>query len=307
MNDPASTLAQTAIPPSLIQWLTQLKNLQGVPFNYLVPDERLLPPESLKFFLLDNTWMDALLDGALSIGRHYSDTAQTSPSLIPEQAHRNNMSSAVAKALPNIRRRQFTGGLPDSESAVSGPVSGFLLRSKALRAWPSMNVAAYPKGASPYDYEQERIQSSDIQALEILRLEQLSSDVLIGLFDGQLYELVLHQPPEAIHFGFEQFDQQTNVVQKSMRVPTTNWDDPNTQYNNDDPAFKGLQFNGIFTDNTHRVLQLSALSAAMGQKLAARNIAPGYLQQTGELLSSDFGLEMVQGVGLVSFINDTPA
>ena len=43
--------------------------VRGVPFNYLVPDERMLPAESIRFFQLDESWMDCLLDGAFSIGR----------------------------------------------------------------------------------------------------------------------------------------------------------------------------------------------------------------------------------------------
>ena len=43
--------------------------LEGIPFHYLVPDERLLPPESLKFFVVDPAWLAALRDGAFSIGR----------------------------------------------------------------------------------------------------------------------------------------------------------------------------------------------------------------------------------------------
>ena len=79
----AATLAGTDIPPALINWLAGLKILNGVPFNYLVADESLFPSESIKFFQLDQTWMSALLDGALSIGRHYSASATTSSQLSP--------------------------------------------------------------------------------------------------------------------------------------------------------------------------------------------------------------------------------
>ena len=57
------------IPTEIVKWLSKLKLLYGVPFNYLVPDIRMLPPESLKFFYLDTQWIDCLIDGAYSIGR----------------------------------------------------------------------------------------------------------------------------------------------------------------------------------------------------------------------------------------------
>ncbi|MBC3988752.1 hypothetical protein H8N00_07595 [Streptomyces sp. AC563] len=42
--------------------------LCAVPFHYLIPDERLLPPESLRFFHVDAAWLQALVDGAVSVG-----------------------------------------------------------------------------------------------------------------------------------------------------------------------------------------------------------------------------------------------
>jgi len=57
------------VPPSLAKWLGRLMLLHGVPFNYLVPDQRLLPLESLRFFQLDANWMASLIDGANAIGR----------------------------------------------------------------------------------------------------------------------------------------------------------------------------------------------------------------------------------------------
>ncbi|MFD7668780.1 hypothetical protein [Streptomyces sp. NPDC059788] len=42
--------------------------LTAAPFHYLVPDARLLPPESLRFFYVDAAWLRALVDGAVSVG-----------------------------------------------------------------------------------------------------------------------------------------------------------------------------------------------------------------------------------------------
>src|SRR5271170_7711130 len=56
-------------PRSVTQFLGRLNLLHGVPFAYLVADEKLLPAESLKFFSIDPEWINALLGGALSVGR----------------------------------------------------------------------------------------------------------------------------------------------------------------------------------------------------------------------------------------------
>ena len=59
----------TTLPDTVSSWFDQLSVLRGVPFKYLIPDESLLPSESIKFFWLDPNWMRCLLDGAYSIGR----------------------------------------------------------------------------------------------------------------------------------------------------------------------------------------------------------------------------------------------
>ena len=48
-----------------------------MPFVHLIVDERMLPPESIRFFYVDGNYLDALCDGAASVGVHTSrDVAQ---------------------------------------------------------------------------------------------------------------------------------------------------------------------------------------------------------------------------------------
>ena len=57
------------IPQTVCQWLARLVLLYRVPFTYLVADERMLPPDSIRFFYLDPGWLKCLLEGACSVGR----------------------------------------------------------------------------------------------------------------------------------------------------------------------------------------------------------------------------------------------
>ena len=50
-----------------MEWIARLVLLYPVPFHYLVPHQSLLPSESMRFFHLDDNWVDALVDGAFSI------------------------------------------------------------------------------------------------------------------------------------------------------------------------------------------------------------------------------------------------
>jgi hypothetical protein len=308
----ADDLAGAGVPQDLLNWLIKLKLLVGVPFQYLVPHNDFLPPETIRFFHVDPDWVNALADGALSIGRHYNGPDAQPVTLHAERAHTLRAQRDPDMSLTSLRRRQLSlAEAPPLVSAAASPRTGFLLNSAAVKGWKSIDVAGYASGSSPYDYEQNRIGADQVVALTILRLVRLSPSVMLGLFQGELYELVLHQPPEAIHFGFQQVDTSANSVTKNLRVPTTNWDDPATSYDAD--TYQNKNVGSVFANADERVLDMMQLSRALATQLAtAPNGAPGYYQATpgndnnykDHLVASDFGLEMVQGVGLVSFINE---
>lgn len=97
-------------PPSVVDGLAKLRRLEGVPIDYLVPDERMLPTESLRFFQLDPNWVYCLVEGAYSIARasaldHLQDAATC-----PHDAYHQ--------------------------------VSGFLVRSSLVSEWPGLQVSA---------------------------------------------------------------------------------------------------------------------------------------------------------------------
>jgi hypothetical protein len=113
LDGPAPSLD---LPQSVSSWFEHLALLEGVPFNYLVPDERLLPPESIRFFQLDPMWMECLMDGAFSIGRVLKTDHEQ------DRSHRNQ--DAVNVSSPE-------------------KVSGFLLRSEVVAGWPGLQVDGY--------------------------------------------------------------------------------------------------------------------------------------------------------------------
>lgn len=65
-----------SIPTDVADYLAALGRLEGVPFRYLVPDERLLPVETIRFLSVDAQWIAHLIDGATSIGRVTSADAE---------------------------------------------------------------------------------------------------------------------------------------------------------------------------------------------------------------------------------------
>ena len=115
------------LPQSVIDWLAQASLLYGVPFEYLVPQARLLPRESIRFFYIDTNWLHRLVEGAVSIGMSSSaDTVQLMGAIekIVDQAMLGT--SGV--------RAKMRGKPAAPAGQTVGPITGFLLRSAAVSA-----------------------------------------------------------------------------------------------------------------------------------------------------------------------------
>ena len=161
------------MPDALNQWLSDTSLLKGLPFNYLVPDEQMLPVESIRFFSLDFDWIACLLDGAFSIGR-----------ISPNDFKRD-------QALHALHLEGFKGQ----------PISGFLLRSSAVAGWPGLQADGYSK-MSATDEDKETPQM-DEDKLPLLIKERLSPNVMICLFAGEVAAVDIHEKPEMLHLGFD--------------------------------------------------------------------------------------------------------
>ena len=172
-----------AVQPDSVQistWLSRLHLLYGIPFHYLVPDIRMLPDESIRFFQVDNNWISALIDGAYSPGTSMA-TATVSQALQPQ------LKSSVSSNLFSVRAEML--GV-ESTSGTSGIISGFFLRSAVVSGWPGMEITGYSD-------------SEGTNQIQILRLERISPTLLLCLFDGLVARADFREPAEAIHFDFD--------------------------------------------------------------------------------------------------------
>ncbi|MBD1857652.1 MULTISPECIES: hypothetical protein [Leptolyngbya] len=127
-------------PSEVNTWFDKLNQLQGVPFNYLVPDARMLPEESIRFFQVDPLWIDCLLDGAFSLGR-CTETDQL---------------------------QDFYHIIASNRYPIT---SGLLLRSEAVSGWAGLLVDGYYKLSK--DIESElKMQDQEIRASALPNLKQ---------------------------------------------------------------------------------------------------------------------------------------
>jgi hypothetical protein len=116
--------ARSALSAELVEdaqpvaaWIRRARLLEDLPFVHLVPDPRMLPPESIRFFYVDPGWLDAITAGALSLALHSSADAD------------------LQKALQELL-------VPAPES-----ISGLLIRSQMVADTPGLEIAATLEGA----------------------------------------------------------------------------------------------------------------------------------------------------------------
>lgn len=273
-----------ATPEQIVaDFVSRLQHLIGVPFKYLVPNNAMLPPESIRFFFVDQNWVDALVDGAMSLGRIGSvDTAhdQALAAVTAERAE----AIALNRRRVQLQRAAVEPGTP--------PVyGGFLLRSAVVSGWPGLEVQAF-KSAEGSGVTTKC--SGD--QVDLVRMERLAGDVLLCLFAEPFGCVNIHEPKEGINFGA------TPVLPAgTARVDQV---DP-VKYTK---QLRGLGVNGYplaefiqgavvdvpLRAQSTRVVQVDALRQAMLAKLKSLQ-PPAWTAPDAEFTSAQFSLEMIEG------------
>lgn len=184
--------AAPEVPAYVAERLAELRLLHDVPFHYVVPDAALTPAESIRFFHLDAGWTDALAEGALSVRGPGDEPASDRRTLDRSRRARERAVSGVRD-----RRRGRPGDARDT-GPITGPITGFLLRSSAVARWPGMQVRAYA-GSIPPDIDPD--EAPEGTRLRLLRLDQVAPSVLLALFDGVPTLVVLEEPPGGVVLG----------------------------------------------------------------------------------------------------------
>lgn len=192
-----STDPEVQLPPYLESFLAHLRLLVGVPFTYLVPDQRLLPDESIRFFYVDRNWTDRLVDGAMAVGKIGTRDQAL------HQAHAGFVYSTLDMSERIVRKLQraisdFATLKTTVNREPADVVTGFLLRSAAVSGWPHMDVRAYNR-TQKQDYKPSEVPETDV--CQTLRLERLAPAVMIALFSGVPELVVLEEPHHGVQFG----------------------------------------------------------------------------------------------------------
>lgn len=211
---------QPDIPEDIQRYVQELRLLYYVPLSYIIADEELLPNECLRFFYIDENWTNALVDGALSIGRVTGGDAAYDNMLLEqamegsdcrlhfprlEKMHPQHLDSAlnVFKAKGRLSRDFLQSSNPDeklmlSDTETSGFVTGFIMRSELAGRSRDFNVTAYEND----------------EPIPELRLTSLSDDIIIGLYDGKITSLKISEPQTGLTFGLN--PKETKLIPKDV-------------------------------------------------------------------------------------------
>ncbi len=185
----AAYAAENRVPEPLRNFLARLRLLYGVPFNYLVPDSRLLPVESIRFFYIDRNFTDRLVDGALSVGK------ATTREFLHAKAMNGDVRQRVDEE-EHLLRRQLRGEGGKVIVPVTPELTGLLLRSRAVSGWPGLEVKAY-RGTT------KATATGKGTKLPLLRMDRLAPDVMLCIFDGVPTRVDIEEPREGIQFGVD--------------------------------------------------------------------------------------------------------
>lgn len=345
------------IPEEVTSWLARLVLLYGVPFNYLIPEEEMLPKESLRFFFLDPTWIQCLVQGACSVGSNgYGDTIidkAMNEWVQPNQPVGKNQASVANKKAAGVRdrlRKQYEDvPLPPEDACLDWPLTGFLLRSAVVEGWRGLEVMAYRNltdsekqglgkqfegKANEIDTITKNITNKEereklrpnlrkllreqkpeelqkllrlagvqtqeefvkllvelVKPLKPFRIEQLSKDVMLGIFNGIIAQLVIRQPQEGLHFGLTLDNQSFTKTLRELG------------YENPENTGEILQDNKIdmsngdlMRDKSRGVINICALADEMKKQLSLKEQL-----KEGKFTSAEFAVEMIEAAGKFTF------
>ncbi|MEL6970389.1 MAG: hypothetical protein AAFZ63_10100 [Bacteroidota bacterium] len=245
---------------NIVEWLARTALLYDVPFDHLVPNPKLLPIESIRFFYLDRSWINSMIDGAMSVGVRSSRDSNY------YKATKNLIRDAVYKLILEFRENLL--GLPKSDNdPTDGVVSGFLLRSAVLTQYPGIEIKAYKKVSQNDEGTPE-----GAERMKTLRMDRLSANVMLCLFPDTPAWIEFDEPKEGLEFGVEP---KANKLEIAIRNISDGETIANTFYTLDAGDFRG--------EESMRVLDVNHLNLGLA----------GKLNKTA-LNSAEFALQMVK-------------
>ncbi|MDD5277483.1 MAG: hypothetical protein PHR16_15555 [Methylovulum sp.] len=168
--------------------------------------------------------------------------------------------------------------IPQRPVSAHSTLSGFILRSAVVASWPDRIIEAIGQPAA----------GQGQQTLPLLRQDQLSGNVLIGIFAGTVQQLVLSPRPQMLHFGFAP---DLSGTSEGLIKPLRDQDGAPLTSNGEQVTitipFKSQSLGGV--------VDVTVLAGSMAEELGQITVT-----------SADFAFQLIEGAVGVSF-NQAPA
>ncbi|KAE8356856.1 hypothetical protein BDV28DRAFT_154359 [Aspergillus coremiiformis] len=154
----------------VLKWVLDRLVFSNIPTQYLVTDSSHLPLESIRFFQVDTRWMNAMLDGALSLANYL-------------RSEDDPIRGAIFEAINWYRDTP----IPDIQRTSPIPLYGCYVRSVLVTKFPDLRVEIY-------------LNQTRVDELQLLRHEIVNGDTMLCLFAhgpsaSTFNEIRLTQPP----------------------------------------------------------------------------------------------------------------
>jgi len=283
----------------VVRRLARIRLLKGVPFQYLIPADAALPVESIRFFHVDQNWLDALIDGALSVAmRSKSDIEWIKGTEEGADSNRyesilkdtNQFGSSSRKFYRDLfnNSRSRNGNLEATKSG--GSMTGMLLRSTIVRDFPGLEISAYKD--PNFSTNSIEVSTSSSQAswnrknwVQTLRIERLSPGILLCIFNDVPSHVRIQEPSESLRMGVDgRPDSTSNFDSTSFNLKLKDSDGSL----NLDSSGVNREINILTRSNTNddSVLDITGLFNSLQNWINSANNDPGFGTQDSALIAT---------------------
>lgn len=201
----------------VVRRLAKMRLMKGIPFQYLVPTDAALPVESIRFFHIDQNWLDALIDGALSVTMRSKSDIEWLKGSEPNRnttryedilRNTNQFASSTRKFYRNMFNHSRSEAGNNQTMKSGGSMTGLLIRSTVVRDYPGLEVSAYKDPESNANRIEINTNNSGTSWqrknwVQTLRMERLSPSILLCIFNDIPSHVRIQEPSESLRMGVD--------------------------------------------------------------------------------------------------------
>lgn len=195
-------------------WISDKLFLGGIPAQYLFPDPSVLPSEALRFFYIDDAWIDCLIDGALSVANHLEP-----------------VDDKVRRRIKDVYNVHLINKIDPAPIKPPVPRYGFVIRSQLIKVMPDLKVTVTCRkvtGTPPNTSVAD--DTSRKPLVRLTRLDEFTIFALLDCYPEEISHIMLIQPPHQQRYvaaasGLDSQQPDFELIQLyNVNAPqTTNW------------------------------------------------------------------------------------